>query len=165
MARFANLKKGGLVGAAVIAIAMPFTAEHEGLRLKSYLDPVGIPTICYGETEGVSMGQVKSRAECDEMLAVRLAYFAWAVDQMITLDMPDKTHAALTSFTYNVGVDAFKKSTLRKLFNEGRKVEACNQLTKWKYAKGKILTGLVKRRELERRLCLDGLVEQGGRNT
>lgn len=159
------MRKGGLAGAAVVAIAFPFTAQHEGLRLKAYLDPVGIPTICYGETDGVSMGQVKSRDECDKMLAMRLAWFAWRVDEAVTLPMSDKTHAALTSFTYNVGVDAFRKSTLLKLFNAGQKVEACNQILRWKFAKGKILPGIVKRRELERKLCLDGLVEQGGRST
>lgn len=143
--------------AAVTLIAAPFTAHHEGLRLKAYLDPVGVPTICYGETRGVKMGDVKTKEECDALFEARLGYFAYWVDYYVQHDLSPKTHAALTSFAYNVGVGAFSKSTLLRLFNEGKFIEACNQLPRWVYAKGKKLPGLVTRREEERQLCLAGL--------
>lgn len=142
---------------AIMAIALPFTAHHEGLRLKAYLDPVGIPTICFGETEGVEIGQVKSREECDKMLAVRLAYFAHTVKQQIHVPIGDEMHASLASFTYNVGVSAFKGSTLLRKLNMGDYEGACNELDRWVYAQGKVLNGLVKRRHEEKRLCLSGI--------
>jgi len=61
---------------------------------------------------------------------------------------------------YNVGVGNFKSSTLLKLLNKEKRVEACNQLTNWVFAKGKKLRGLVNRREEEKNLCLSGLTKQ-----
>lgn len=144
--------------AAVLAIATPLTAMKEGLRLKAYLDPVGIPTICYGETEGVRMGQVKSKQECDTILSVRLAYFAYEVQKEVSYPLPRETHAALASWTYNVGVGAMRKSTLMRFMREGKIMHACNQLPRWNKAGGRVLPGLVKRREAERQLCLKGVL-------
>lgn len=163
-------KKGGLVAAAVMTIALPFTAQHEGLRLKAYLDPVGIPTICYGETKNVELGQVKSRQECDEMLAVRLAWFGYQVDQLVMPEMAPETHAALTSFAYNIGVGAFKNSTALRKMNTGDQVGGCKAIaTKiiredgrcvgygCGRAGGKLWAGLQKRRQQESKLCLKGV--------
>ncbi len=156
------MNKSKLIGgclAVVVAIATPVTAMKEGLRLKAYLDPIGIPTICYGETEGVRMGQVKSKAECDRMLSIRLAYFAMQVQREVSYTIPVETHAALASWAYNVGAGgAMRKSTLMRHLRAGRIVEACNQLPRWNKAGGKVWAGLVKRRELERQLCLKGAV-------
>lgn len=152
-----NAKKTAL--AAMMVIALPLTAQHEGLRLKAYLDPPGIPTICYGETENVSLSDVKTKKECDDMLAVRLAYFGQVVDYYITQPMSPKTHAALSSFSYNIGTNAFAGSTLVKLYNQGKKIEACDQLLRWVNAGGKKLNGLVVRRKAEHKLCLEGLNE------
>lgn len=142
---------------AVIALSMPLAAHYEGLRLAAYLDPIGIPTICYGETQGVQLGQTKTKAECDALFSARLGYFAYAVDTAIIPPLSPKTHAALTSWTYNIGVGAMQKSTLVRLMNEGRMFEACNELPKWNKAGGKVLPGLIKRREAERALCLSGI--------
>jgi lysozyme len=147
--------------AAVVAVGAPFTAHHEGLRLKAYLDPVGIPTICYGETENVAMGDVKSREECDSMLTVRLAYYAQQIGMAADRPLPVETHAALASWTYNVGVGAMKKSTLVRKLRAGDIVGACNQLPRWNMAGGRVWAGLVKRREAERQLCLKGIGREG----
>lgn len=147
-------KRSTATAGAVVALAMPLTAHYEGLRLKAYLDPVGIPTICHGETLGVELGQEKTKAECDAMFEMRLGYFAAQVDAAISAKMSPQTHAALTSWTYNVGVGAMQKSTLVKLMNEGKTVQACNELLKWNKAGGRVFAGLTKRREAERQLCL-----------
>lgn len=147
-------KNKAAAGSLVVALAMPITAHYEGLRLKAYLDPVGIPTICYGETLGVKIGQEKTKNECDALFESRLGFFAYAVDDAVSVPMSPQTHAALTSWTYNVGIGAMQKSTLVRLMNDGRTIEACNELLRWNKAKGKVLSGLVKRREAERKLCL-----------
>jgi lysozyme len=149
-----SVRVGGL--SAVMALALPLTAHHEGLRLRAYLDPVGIPTICYGETKGVALGQVKSKQECDDMLTARLGYFAYQVDKSVTVPMTAEMHAALASFAYNVGMGAFNKSTLLRKLNAGDYVGACNELPRWMFAGGKVWAGLVKRRAEERALCLSG---------
>jgi len=153
-------RKGGLGLAAMLVIATPFTAHHEGLKLKAYLDPIGVPTICYGETKDIELGMTATLKECDDLLNMRLAYFGWNVDVQVTPDMHPKTHAAFTSFAYNVGLGNFGKSTLLRKANSGEMVEACNELSRWVYAGGKKFNGLVKRRADERALCLEGVMEQ-----
>jgi lysozyme len=75
--------------------------------------------------------------------------------------LTDKEHAAYLSFTYNLGVGAFSKSTLLKKLNQKEFEAACKELDKWVYAGGKKLNGLVKRRAAEREMCLEGVKERG----
>lgn len=145
--------------AAVTLIAAPFTAHHEGLRLQAYLDPIGVATICYGETLGVELGQEKTKKECDALFVARLGGFAHAIDVLVEPIMKPETHAALTSFAYNVGVGAFSRSTLRKKLNAGDLKGACGELDRWVYAGGKKFNGLVTRRKAEKELCLSGGIE------
>lgn len=149
-----NARVAGLSIGAALAIATPFIAKHEGLRQHAYLDPVRVPTICYGSTLGVNIGDYKSKKECDDLLGKEIYGFMTAVDKAVTVDLPPARRAALTSFAYNVGVANFKRSTLLKKLNAGDTVGACNELDRWVYAKGKKLNGLVKRRKEEKKLCL-----------
>lgn len=145
---------------AVVALTLPITAHFEGLRLRPYLDSVGVPTICYGETKGITLQTApKTKAECDVMFEARLGYFAEMVAWWTDVEMHPKTHAALTSFTYNVGTGAYRKSTLRKKLNAGDYTGACNELDRWVFAGGQTLAGLVRRREAEKALCLEGVSE------
>jgi lysozyme len=157
-----TIKKGILGGAVgAMLLATPFVAKWEGLELAAYLDPVRVPTICYGSTEGVKLGQVKTQAECDALLAAELGVFMRGVDAAVKVPMPETRRAALTSFAYNVGLENFRRSTLLRLLNAGQTAAACNELRRWVYAKGIKLKGLVRRREAERELCLIG-TGQGG---
>jgi lysozyme len=149
------MRKTALVSAAVMTLVTPFVAREEGLRTRAYLDSVGVATICYGETDGVKLGQTKTIPECNAMLETRLGVFAYAVDIAIEKPLTPPTHAALTSWAYNVGINAMRKSTLVKKANAGDMVGACNELSKWKFAGGKPI--LAARRERERKLCLSGL--------
>ena len=135
------------------AIAVACVAGFEGLRTVAYRDPVGIPTICFGETRGVKMGDRSTPDECKDLLIDRLEDFAKGVDACVTVPMSDSRKAAMVSFSYNVGVGAFCKSTLVRRLNAGDP-GACDELRKWTKAKGITLPGLVKRREEERRLCM-----------
>lgn len=152
---------GGMITGAVMVLALPFTAQHEGLRLKTYLDVGGVPTICYGETLNVSLGQTKTKDQCDQMLSARLGYFAWQVDAAVVPPMKPEMHAALASFAYNVGLANFQTSTLLQKLNSGDAVGACNQLPRWNKIKQNgtlvVSNGLTKRREAERQLCLKGI--------
>lgn len=159
MVKAPKIKKGwaAFVPVAVMTIGLPFTAHHEGTELKAYLDPVGVWTICNGETLNVQPGMTKTEEECKEMLETRLGWFAYRVDLAIDQPMKPETHAALASFAYNVGMGNFERSTLRKLYNNGDYIAACNELPKWKYAGGKVFNGLIKRRAEERKLCITGV--------
>ena len=139
-----------------LAICVGCVASFEGLRTVAYRDPVGIPTVCFGETEGVRLGDKYTAEECRALLGDRVAEFGRAVDRCVTAPLPPARKAALVSFSYNVGVEAFCTSTLVKKLNSGDTVGACDQLLRWTKAKGFELPGLVKRRQQERQLCLEG---------
>jgi lysozyme len=85
--------------------------EHEGLRLQAYLCPAGIPTIGYGHTKGVKMGQSITQSQADQFLAEDLADAENAVNAQ-NLRLNQNQFDALVSFVYNVGAGNFQKSTL-----------------------------------------------------
>lgn len=150
--------KAKAIALAASILAAPVTAQYEGLRLRTYLDPVGIPTICYGETLGVKPNQVLSKPECDNMLSVRLGYFALQIEGATATQIPVQSLAAFSSFSYNVGINYFKTTTLFKKLNAGDITGACRQLPRYIYAGKKILPGLIKRRDAEMELCLTGVL-------
>lgn len=144
--------------AAIVAICVGCIAPAEGLRRVAYNDPVGIPTICFGETRGVKLGDRATTEQCKEMLADRVERdFLPGVEKCITKPLPDIRKAAFVSFAYNVGVDAFCKSSVQRLYNIGDIPGSCNALLLYTKAKGITLPGLVKRRESERALCMEGV--------
>lgn len=141
--------------AAVLAMAAPLVAYFEGYVPTTYADPIGIPTICYGHTGiGVVPGRRASRAECDALLHGDLAKAYASVVRCISITLEPYQAAALTSFTFNVGADAFCSSTLARKANSGSApTEWCAELDRWVFAHGTKLPGLVKRRAAERALC------------
>ena len=114
---------------------------------------------CFGETKNVRLGMKMTRAECGDLLVASLKRHEYGMRQCLRRpdDLSDKTYAAFLSFTYNVGVGAFCRSTLARKANAGDLRGACNELPKWVRAGGIKLRGLVNRRADERRLCLEGL--------
>lgn len=147
-----------LVG-GVAATAIALVGAFEGLRLYAYRDPVGIPTICYGSTRGVQIGDKATKAECDALLIGELVEHEQGMRRC--LREPDKLtdgqYIAFVSLTYNIGVGAFCKSTAARLINAGDMAGACAQISRWDKAGGMRLPGLVKRRAEERRICERGL--------
>lgn len=143
-----------LVGAACAGILWVIVPQFEGTETTGYLDPVGIPTKCMGDTTNVIVGHRYSAAECRESLQTQLIAHAGPVLEC-TPSLAGRTDAlaAAVSFAYNVGVSAYCTSTMAARVREGDLAGACAQLSRWVYAKGKKLTGLVKRRAAERALC------------
>lgn len=143
--------------AGATGMAGVLVSNFEGRSLAAYLDPVGIPTICEGVTRGVRLGQTKTPAQCDALLQQELTIAIAGVDRNVTSPQPETRRAALASFVYNVGEPQFKASTLLRKLNAGDARGACAELSRWVYAKGQKLAGLVNRRAAERELCEAGL--------
>lgn len=146
--------------AGSLAIAASVVGFFEGRSLVGYLDPVGIPTICYGHTATAAMGQTKTPEECEALLQQDLGIALAAVDRALP-ELEPETRAALGSFVYNVGEGAFLSSTLLRKARSGDMAGACNELPRWVYAGKKRLNGLVRRRDAERELCLAGVRGSG----
>lgn len=145
----------GIAGA--IALAAALIAPWEGVELKAYRDIVGVPTICYGETRGVSIGDTATLAECQTMLATAVADFEKGIRPCLPAELPEKTRAAFISAAYNIGKGAFCGSSMSRLAKAGDLRGACEALMKWNKAGGKVVRGLTNRRAAERKLCLEGL--------
>ncbi|AOZ02270.1 lysozyme [Cupriavidus sp. USMAHM13] len=141
------------LGSGALALAAAAVALFEGYRPAAYLDPVGIATICYGHTDGVRLGQRRSEAECEALLRADLGKALGAVDRLVAVPLPETRRAALASFVYNVGPEAFAASTLLRKLNAGDVAGACDELPRWVLARGRVLPGLVERRRQERELC------------
>lgn len=141
--------------AAIVAICVGCIAPAEGLRRVAYSDPVGIPTICFGETRGVKLGDTATTEQCKAMLETRVERdFLPGVKACTKQPMKDTRLASYTSLAYNVGVETFCKSSVARKWNEGDAQGSCDAMLLYVYAKGIKLPGLVKRREAERALCL-----------
>jgi lysozyme len=149
-----RLKKG----AAATAIAVALIGGFEGVRLIAYRDVVGIPTVCFGETRGVKLGDHYTLDECKAMLGDALADFEGRMRACLKAPdaIPDKSYAAFLSLEYNIGPAAFCKSTVAYRINVGDLKGACNAMLAWNRAGGRVIAGLVKRRQEERQLCLEG---------
>src|SRR5574343_1737448 len=104
-------------GAGAIALALTLVAAAEGLVTSTYPDVGGVPTYCYGETNGAQWGKTYTKEQCDEKLAARLVEFNEGVNSCVTVDLPDTRRAALVSLAYNIGVPAFCKSTVFRKLN------------------------------------------------
>jgi lysozyme len=150
----------GAGAAAAIALAVNIAAPQEGYRAYVYRDPVGVLTYCYGETQGAkdAVGKKFSEAECMALLTRRMARYAQGNSECVAgyNELPVYVQAAFNDFSYNLGNGAFCRSTAAKYLRTGKVQSACMEMGKFIYAGGKVLKGLVKRRQLEQMYCLKG---------
>lgn len=140
----------------VLNVLAPLVKRYEGLRLSAYLCPAGIPTIGYGHTRGVALGQTITEQEADALLeqdmtaavldAVRLC-------PVLAQESPTRL-AAVADFTFNLGAGRLKASTLRRRINAGEYDDVPYELRRWVRAGPNVLAGLVARRESEVQLWL-----------
>ena len=138
------------LGAAGEALIESF----EELRLAAYLDQRGIPTIGYGHTAGVKMGDTCTKDQADAWLAEDAQAAANGVEKSLQVFCTQNQFDALVSFTFNVGVGAEAHSTLAKLMNAGDIQGAADQFLVWDHVNGVPNAGLLRRRQAERALFL-----------
>jgi lysozyme len=155
-----------VIGAAAVAICVPFVQEHEGNIPKAYFDIVKVPTFCYGSTEGVTAedvlnGKTYTAEECKNSLEDELVKHAVAVLQCtpVLKNHPNQLSAAV-SLAYNIGSSGYCGSTVAKRFNARDWPGACAAFDMWNRAGGKVVNGLVRRRADERRLCEKDIPQQ-----
>ena len=125
--------------------------EFEGLRKEAYYDAAGVPTIGYGHTHGVRMGDVISEYWAEMFLKADLYDVEKQVDSL-GLELNQPQFDALVSFAFNLGFYKLKTSTLLKTIKEGGSMRAIKkEFKRWVYAGGQKLKGLERRREWEAR--------------
>ncbi|MBK3735693.1 glycoside hydrolase family protein [Azospirillum brasilense] len=136
--------------------ALALVRHFEGLYLKAYLCPAGVPTIGYGHTAGVRMGQTITSLQAEVYLRTDMADAAGDVDKLVKVPLTDRQRGALASFVFNLGAGALQSSTLLRLLNQGGYDGAAGQFGRWVFAtvdgKKVKLEGLKKRRAAEAKL-------------
>lgn len=149
-----NKKRVAATSLIVSSVALVSLMYNEGYRGTAYRDVGGVPTIGYGETKGVKMGDTTTPREALDRLRTSAAEHGKGMARCITVPISQGEYDAYLSFTYNVGVGAFCKSTLNKKLNAQDYEGACKELLNWNKAGGRVLPGLVKRRKEEYDICL-----------
>lgn len=153
-------KMMGVLAAMGLSVAGIFAGSlivptNEGLVTKTYLDPIGIVTSCYGHTgPELKLGQQFTNEQCVKQLGEDVERADKEVHSAIHVHLTWYQEAALIAFDYNEGVGNFRKSTLVKLFNAGQYTAGCKQMLRWVYAGGEVQPGLVKARQRETEVCL-----------
>jgi len=155
-----NLRKKLITaaGGGAMLIASLFLGGKDGVegrKYQAYKDVAGVWTVCDGHTgPDIIIGKTYTDQECDRLLWKDLQPVKRTVDGLVKVSLGEYQRAALYSFVFNVGSDAFSKSTLLKKLNRGDQEGACEEMRRWVYAGGMKWKGLQNRREMERSICL-----------
>lgn len=136
------------------AAGLALLKNFEGLRLTAYRDPVGILTIGYGSTgPHVTEGLTITEAEAEALLRDDLSRFEAGVDKLAP-SANENQFSAMVSLAFNIGLAGFERSTVLKRHRLGNHLGASRAFALWNKAGGRILPGLVRRREAEAKLYL-----------
>lgn len=133
--------------------------EFEGLRLEAYLCEANVASIGYGSTRylngsRVKLGDTISKEYAEKLLLFTLDFYKKEVRKLVKQPITDNQFSALVSLTYNIGINAFRNSTLLKYLNQGLYQEVGNEFIRWSKIGDKISQGLLNRRNKERVLWL-----------
>ena len=122
----------------------------EELRLVVYPDGSGVPTGGWGHTGGgIKIGQKLSVDTAKTWFAMDTHEAITAINKLVTVPLTQNQFDALVSFVYNVGIEAFKSSTLLRLLNQKNYAGVPIQLVRWNHDNGKVVAGLTNRRNAE----------------
>ena len=126
----------------------------EGLRLEAYLCPANVWTIGYGHTNNVKKDDCCTKEQAIEFLKSDLKFFEDGIKKLVKIELNQNQFDALVSFVFNIGLGAFKNSTMLKFLNKNHLPLAAGQFDRWIFANGKKINGLIKRRKAEKELFL-----------
>ena len=129
--------------------------RYEGYKTTPYRCPAGLYTVGYGHVIGNGLqlpdewNRTFSLGEIDELLERDLARFERGVLRYCTVYLTQSQFDALVSFSFNLGLGVLQRSTLRQKLNRGDYDGASKEFLKYTRAGGKVLKGLVRRRQAE----------------
>lgn len=138
--------KLGAAGAALIK-------SYEQCRLFAYLPtPQDVPTIGWGHTRGVALGDTCTQEQADSWFLEDVAWAEECVNRSVTSVLEQHEFDACVSLCFNIGCTAFSGSTLVKRLNEDAFDAAAKEFLRWNKQHGKELLGLTRRRKSEQQL-------------
>lgn len=139
-------------------VGYEFIKRWEGVRNQAYCDSAGIPTIGIGFIRYKVGARAGTRVQMQDYLtddeiktefAVQIAAYEDAVAEAVKVALTQSQVNALVSLCYNIGVNAFKGSTVVRELNKRKYQAACTAIGMWNKAGGRVVQGLVNRRKAE----------------
>lgn len=115
--------------------------------------PGDVPTIGFGTTEGVKMGETTTPPKALARALQDVGRYEGALKLCVKVPLYQHEYDAYVSLAYNIGSRAFCGSTLARKLNQGDYPGACREILRWDRFKGQPLRGLTTRREREYRQC------------
>tara|TARA_R100000231_G_scaffold53798_1_gene45228 strand:- start:290 stop:733 length:444 start_codon:yes stop_codon:yes gene_type:complete len=123
--------------------------KFEGCKLQAYQDSVGVWTIGYGHTKDVQEGLKITQEEAEVMLQEEMPEYEEYVKKYVTHPLEQHQFDALVCWTYNLGPNNLRNSTMLTVLNQGRLSDVSFEMQRWNKAGGEVLKGLVRRRKAE----------------
>jgi lysozyme len=123
--------------------------KFEGCELEAYQCSANVWTIGYGHTQGIKEGDVCTQEDADRMLEEDLEEFEGYVQEAVNVPLEQHEFDALVAWTYNLGPSNLRSSTMLKRLNDSKFDQVPLEMRRWNKAGGKVLDGLVRRREAE----------------
>ena len=123
--------------------------KFEGCELEAYQCSAGVWTIGYGHTKDVVEGMTITKEQAEQMLVDELHEYENYINEYVTVALSQNQFDALVSWVYNLGPANLKSSTMLKVLNSGEYEDVPAQMKRWNKAGGKVLEGLIRRREAE----------------
>ena len=123
--------------------------KFEGCEMRAYLDAVNVPTIAYGRTKNVKLGDTCTKKQAEKWLLEEIKEYENYVEDAVKVPLNQNQFDALVSWTYNLGPTNLNSSTLLKKINAGEHEDVPEQIKRWNKAGGKVLPGLERRRLAE----------------
>ena len=128
--------------------------KFEGCEVQAYQCSASVWTLGYGHTRDVSEGDTCTKDEAEQILISDLQEFEGYVNDLVKIPLDQNQFDALVAWTFNLGPTNLKSSTLLVRLNDNNLDDVPHQLRRWNKAGGKVLDGLVRRREAEALLWL-----------
>jgi lysozyme len=145
-----------MTGPATIGGAVAFVEPFEGWRAAPYQDPGGVWTYAWGSTRDLNGDPVTEAtppatlAEGDTLMARDLGAAAAELTRDVHVALTPHETIAIEDLIYNIGVGNFRSSTLLRRLNAKQFAQVAAQFDRWDHAGGRVLAGLLRRREAER---------------
>lgn len=137
----------------ISAEGLEFIREFEKLKLEAYRDSGGVWTVGYGHTGAdVTPGLKIDEPVAEALLRGDVGDAERCINSVVKVALSQPEYDALCSFIFNIGVKAFRESTMLRLLNEENYTAAALQFKRWVYDDRRVVAGLVNRREAERKL-------------
>lgn len=142
---------------SAISIAVDFIKLHEGIRFSAYQDSGGVWTIGFGSTgQGIKEGVIWDQEQCDDALNNDVQIAFSGLRKILSQPLSDQQLAAILSFVYNLGLGAFRNSTLLKFIQDKAWLDAAKEFIRWDHIGADESKGLLIRRLDEAALFLRG---------